>query len=326
MQVRVENLTHTYNKGLAYETDAVADVSFTIDDGEFIGIIGHTGSGKSTLIQHLNGILKPTSGKIFVGDTDITKKGASAIEVRKRIGMVFQYPEYQLFEETVAKDIAFGPKNQGVSDEEIEDRVKEAMALVNIDYNEYSQRSPFELSGGQKRRVAIAGVLAMRPEMLILDEPTAGLDPMAHDDILDMILQIRKNTGCTVVLVSHNMDDVAALASRIFVISKGALVMDATPEEVFADAEKMRELGLGLPPAREFANELERRGLAMKADILSTADLIESIAGQTTPSASLPPLHGGEFPTTERRPQGEKFPSMEGCPQGGVVSPEVPKC
>jgi energy-coupling factor transport system ATP-binding protein len=278
MQVRVENLTHTYNAGLAYETDAVSNVSFTIEDRDFIAIIGHTGSGKSTLIQHLNGILKPTSGKIFVGDTDITKKGISAIEVRKRIGMVFQYPEYQLFEETVAKDIAFGPKNQGIGDEEISVRVREAMALVNIDYNEYSERSPFELSGGQRRRVAIAGVLAMKPEMLILDEPTAGLDPRAHDDILGMITEIRESTGCTVVLVSHNMDDVARLASRIFVMSKGELVMDAPPAEVFADEERMHGLGLGLPSAREFANELARRGLAMQADILSIDDLADSIA------------------------------------------------
>ncbi|MDR0854428.1 MAG: energy-coupling factor transporter ATPase [Clostridiales Family XIII bacterium] len=287
MQVRVENLTHTYNAGLAYETDAVKNVSFTVDDGEFIGIIGHTGSGKSTLIQHLNGILKPTSGKIFVGDTDITKKGVSAIEVRKRIGMVFQYPEYQLFEETVAKDIAFGPKNQGVGDEEISVRVREAMALVNIDFNEYSQRSPFELSGGQRRRIAIAGVLAMKPEMLILDEPTAGLDPKAHDDILDMITSIRTNTGGTVVLVSHNMDDVANLCERIFVMSNGELVMDETPAVVFADEVKMKELGLGLPPAREFANELARRGLSVKQDILSIEDLIASIAAGLDCHASL---------------------------------------
>ena len=221
MSIRVENLTHIYNKGLAYETIAVNDVSFEIKAGGFVGIIGHTGSGKSTLIQHLNGLLKPDSGSIFIGDTDITSKGVTMTDIRKKIGLVFQYPEYQLFEETVAQDVAFGPKNLGLSEEEIDVRVKEAMALVDMPYEEFAERSPFELSGGQKRRIAIAGVIAMRPEVLILDEPTAGLDPRAHKDILDMVMSVKGKTDNTVILVSHNMDDIAELADLVIVMDDG---------------------------------------------------------------------------------------------------------
>ncbi|MDR1496731.1 MAG: energy-coupling factor transporter ATPase [Clostridiales Family XIII bacterium] len=253
MTIRVEHLTHTYNKGLAYETKAVDDVSFEVADGEFIGVVGHTGSGKSTLIQHLNGILKPDAGRIWIGDIDITAKGVKMHEIRKRVGMSFQYPEYQLFEETVYKDIAFGPRNLGLADDEIDERVREAMSLVNLKFDEMAERSPFELSGGQKRRAAIAGVIAMRPEVLILDEPTAGLDPKAHADILSMINSVRERMGGIVILVSHNMDDIAATTSRVFVMDTGRLVRAGAPAEVFSDAGYMRGVGLGLPQATEMA-------------------------------------------------------------------------
>ena len=277
MPIIVENLTHIYNKGLAYETVAVSDVSFEIADGEYVAIIGHTGSGKSTLIQHLNGLIKPTSGKVMIGDTDITVKGAKAIETRRKIGMVFQYPEYQLFEETVYKDIAFGPKNLGIPDEEIDERVREAMNLVDVDFAEFSERTPFELSGGQKRKIAIAGVIAMRPEVLILDEPTAGLDPRSHSDILSMISDIHQKTNCTIILVSHNMDDVAMLADRVLVMSEGCLVKNNLPVEVFADDEYIKSIGLGIPHARDFSNKLEKKGIKLGENILTIDDLFASI-------------------------------------------------
>jgi energy-coupling factor transport system ATP-binding protein len=260
MTIRVEHLSHTYNPGLAYETKAVDDVSFEVGDGEFIGIIGHTGSGKSTLIQHLNGILKPDSGRIWIDGIDITAKGVKMHEIRKRVGMSFQYPEYQLFEETVYRDIAFGPRNLGLSDEEIDERVREAMRLVNLEFEVMAERSPFELSGGQKRRAAIAGVVAMRPSVLILDEPTAGLDPRSHADILSMIRSVRERTGSIVVLVSHNMDDIASMSGRVFVMDQGKLSRVGTPAEVFADADYLRGVGLGLPPATEMAGMLGLAG------------------------------------------------------------------
>ncbi|MDR0851577.1 MAG: energy-coupling factor transporter ATPase [Clostridiales Family XIII bacterium] len=276
--IRVENLTHVYNKGLAYETKAVDDVSFTVEDGAFIGIIGHTGSGKSTLIQHLNGILKPDSGKIFVDDIEITNKKTKMAEIRKKVGLVFQYPEYQLFEETVYKDIAFGPKNLGLSDDEVDFRVKEAMALVNISFDEFAERSPFELSGGQKRRVAIAGVIAMKPAVLILDEPSAGLDPKAHTDILNMISMIRKQTGNTIILVSHNMGDIAQLSDLVFVMDHGKLASAGPPSEVFADTAFLQGIGLGLPPATEMAHYLAARGCAADNIILTRDELVDFLA------------------------------------------------
>ena len=205
MSIRVEHLKHIYDKGMPTESLALDDVSFEIADGQMFGIIGHTGSGKSTLLQHLNGLLKPESGHIVIGDVDITEPDIAMTEIRKRIGLVFQYPEYQLFEETVAKDVAFGPRNLGLAEEEIQERVREAIELVGLDYETFKERSPFELSGGQKRRVAIAGVIAMRPEALILDEPTAGLDPKAHKDVLKMVEEVHRRTGNITILVSHNM-------------------------------------------------------------------------------------------------------------------------
>ena len=273
-----DHLTHIYNKGLAYETAAVNDVSFCINKGEYIAIIGHTGSGKSTLIQHLNGLLKPTSGTIKVNGIDIAEKNATVSRVRKTIGMVFQYPEYQLFEETVHKDIAFGPKNLGLSEEEADERVKEAMALVNLEYNEFAHRSPFEISGGQKRMVAIAGVLAMQPEVLVLDEPTAGLDPKSHEEVVKLIGEIQKQTGSTIVIVSHNMDDVARLADRIFVMAAGKIVKSGTPKEVYADEEFLKSIGLGVPRATAFAERLSRGGLLIPEVVLSGKELVEVLS------------------------------------------------
>ncbi|MDR2157633.1 MAG: energy-coupling factor transporter ATPase [Clostridiales Family XIII bacterium] len=280
MSIRVEHLTHIYNKGLAYETKAVDDVGFTVEDGEFIGIIGHTGSGKSTLIQHLNGILKPESGRIFVGDVEITAKNIKMNQIRKRVGLVFQYPEYQLFEATVRSDVAFGPGNLGLPEDEIEDRVREALRLVGLDFSTYADRSPFELSGGQKRRVAIAGVIAMRPEVLILDEPTAGLDPKAHGDILRMVRSVRDRTSGIVILVSHNMSDVAEMADRVFVMDRGRLVRAAAPAEVFAEADFLRSIGLDVPPATRMANTLMGEGFAPDRTILTLGEMADFLAGR----------------------------------------------
>ena len=258
MSIKVEHLTHIYDKGMPSESVALDDVSFTAEDGQFIGIIGHTGSGKSTLLQHLNGLLKPDEGTVTVGNVDITQPGISMVEIRKRIGLVFQYPEYQLFEETVAKDVAFGPKNLGLSETEIEERVKEAIELVGLDYETVKDRSPFELSGGQKRRVAIAGVVAMRPEVLILDEPTAGLDPKAHKDVLNMVEEVHRRTGNITIFVSHNMADIARLSDKILVIHNGKLVTKGSPKEVFSQKETLRSVGLDLPPVTEFGNDFGR--------------------------------------------------------------------
>ena len=272
-----EHLTHIYNKGLAYETAAVDDVSFEIKEGEYVAIIGHTGSGKSTLIQHLNGLLKPTSGSVIVNGVDVSAKNESAVRIRQTIGMIFQYPEYQLFEETVHKDIAFGPKNLGASDEEADQLVKEAMALVNMDYEEFAQRSPFELSGGQKRMIAIAGVLAMQPKVLILDEPTAGLDPKSHEEIIKLIENIHAKTGSNIVLVSHNMDDVARLADKVFVMAAGKIVRSGSPREVFADEVYLKKTGLGVPRATAFANRLACGGLVIPDVVLSKSELLEAL-------------------------------------------------
>ena len=278
MSIRVEHLTHIYDKGLPTEQIALEDINFAVEDGELLGVIGHTGSGKSTLLQHLNGLLKPDAGRVIVGDVDITAPGVSMVEIRKRIGLVFQYPEYQLFEETVAKDVAFGPKNLGLSDSEIEERVREAIELVGLDYEEIRERSPFELSGGQKRRVAIAGVVAMRPEVLILDEPTAGLDPKAHHDVLDMVQEVHRRTGNIIILVSHNMADIARVSDKIIVIDSGHLVTTGTPREVFSQKELLRGVGLDLPPITEFTETLREKGMALPPTILDTKEAALAIA------------------------------------------------
>ena len=277
MSITVENLTYTYSKGMPNETRALEDVSFRLEPGEFAAIIGHTGSGKSTLVQQLNGLLRPDSGKITVGEVCITDPSAKMTEVRRKVGLVFQYPEYQLFEETVAKDVAFGPKQVGITGEELEQVVADSIRLTGLDYEEVKERSPFELSGGQKRRVAIAGVLAMKPEILILDEPTAGLDPSAHRDVLDLIRRIHWQEDMTILLVSHNMGDIAELADRVLVMNRGRLVMNGTPAEVFARGEQLREMGLGQPPATEFMERLKERMPEIDAAPLSIEDAAKEI-------------------------------------------------
>lgn len=272
MSIEVKNLTYIYDPGTPNEKKALEEVNLTIHKGEFLGIIGHTGSGKSTLIQHLNGLVKPTTGKVLYNGEDIFEepsaknkkqakalKGAKMKRIRQKIGLVFQYPEHQLFEMTVAKDIAFGPTNMGLSQEEIEHRVDEAMRMVGLK-EEYKEKSPFELSGGQKRRVAIAGVLAMQPEFLILDEPTAGLDPKGRDAILSQIQRLQKEQGITVILVSHSMEDVARYVDRIIAMGKGRVQFDGTPKEVFAHAQELKEIGLGVPQVTELSDLLTKQG------------------------------------------------------------------
>lgn len=277
MSITVENLTYTYSKGLPNETRALEDVSFQLEPGEFAAVIGHTGSGKSTLMQQLNGLLRPDSGKITVGEVCITDPSTKMTEVRRKVGLVFQYPEYQLFEETVAKDVAFGPKQVGMTGEELDRVVEESIRLTGLDYEEVKERSPFELSGGQKRRVAIAGVLAMKPEILILDEPTAGLDPSAHRDVLELIRRIHRKERMTILLVSHNMGDIAELADRVLVMNRGKLVMNGTPAEVFSRGEPLWEMGLGLPPATEFMKRLKERMPGIDAAQLSIEDAAKEI-------------------------------------------------
>lgn len=277
MSITVENLTYTYSKGLPNETRALEDVSFQLEPGEFAAVIGHTGSGKSTLMQQLNGLLRPDSGKITVGEVCITDPSTKMTEVRRKVGLVFQYPEYQLFEETVAKDVAFGPKQVGMTGEELDRVVADSIRLTGLDYEEVKERSPFELSGGQKRRVAIAGVLAMKPEILILDEPTAGLDPSAHRDVLELIRRIHRKERMTILLVSHNMGDIAELADRVLVMNRGKLVMNGTPAEVFSRGEPLWEMGLGLPPATEFMERLKERLPGIDAAQLSIEDAAKEI-------------------------------------------------
>ena len=265
MSIIVRHLTHIYSKGLPGETVALDDVSFEIASGECIGIIGHTGSGKSTLLQHMNGLLKPHSGEIIVSDMNIGDGSVKKVDISKNVGLVFQYPEYQLFEETVAKDVAFGPRNLGVPEDEIPDIVRESIELLGLDYDAVAEKSPFELSGGQKRRVAIAGVLAMRPKVLILDEPTAGLDPASKRDMLEVIKRLRQERNLIVVFVSHNMKDIAELSDRIIVMNGGKLVMNGSPKEVFARASELKSMGLSVPPVTEILYEVsEKLGLEFK--------------------------------------------------------------
>ena len=260
MSIVIEHLNYVYMQGGPYETKALDDVSLTIHDGEFVGLIGHTGSGKSTLVQHLNGLILPTSGQITVDGMDLADKNTDKRAIRRRVGLVFQYPENQLFEETVAKDIAFGPKNLGLDEAEIDRRVRTAMRRVALDYDKLSQRSVFELSGGQMRRVAIAGVLAMEPQTLVLDEPCAGLDPKGREEILGLISDLHRESGATIVMVSHSMDDVAALAERVIVMNHGKVAMDGAPREVFSRGEELRAIGLDVPQAVELAQKLREKG------------------------------------------------------------------
>ena len=271
--IRVDNLTHTYGVGTPFQRSAVEGLSLDIRRGEFLGIIGHTGSGKSTLIQHLNGLLKPSSGTIYLDGADIWAEPKKIRSVRFRVGLVFQYPEYQLFEDTVRKDIAFGPKNMGLAADEVERRVLAALSAVGLDES-VLDKSPFALSGGQKRRVAIAGVMAMEPEVLILDEPTAGLDPRGRESILQMLREYHERRGSTVVLVSHSMEEIARNAQRIIVLSGGGVCMEGTPAEVFARADELEAVGLDVPQSTKIAAALRRRGMAVEGSIF-TVDALE---------------------------------------------------
>ena len=271
--IRVDNLTHTYGVGTPFQRSAVEGLSLDIRRGEFLGIIGHTGSGKSTLIQHLNGLLKPSSGTIYLDGTDIWAEPKKIRSVRFRVGLVFQYPEYQLFEDTVRKDIAFGPKNMGLDAAEVERRVLAALSAVGLDES-VLDKSPFALSGGQKRRVAIAGVMAMEPEVLILDEPTAGLDPRGRESILQMLREYHETRGSTVVLVSHSMEEIARNAQRIIVLSGGGVCMEGTPAEVFARADELEAVGLDVPQSTKIAAALRRRGMKVEGSIF-TVDALE---------------------------------------------------
>ncbi len=262
--LEVRNLTHRYSVGTPFAHTALQDVSFAVEPGEFIGIIGHTGSGKSTLMQHLNGLLKPSEGTVLLGGQDIWSHKKLTRQSRFRVGLVFQYPEYQLFEETVYKDIAFGPKNMGLKAEEIDRRVREAAGFVGLSEQQL-QASPFDLSGGQKRRVAIAGVIAMEPEVLILDEPTAGLDPKGREEILANIEAYRQAKNATIMMVSHSMSDVARLTDRLLVLNQSRLVMDGTPGEVFAHAQELVDMGLDIPEITRVFMKLQQMGLPVKS-------------------------------------------------------------
>lgn len=274
--IKVSALRHVYSVGTPFEKVAIDDINIEIPHGQFVGLIGHTGSGKSTFIQHLNALLKPTSGTVMVDGEDINADKISAKNVRHKVGLVFQYPEYQLFEETVYADIAFGPKNMGLSETEIDERVREAAHFVGVT-DEQFEKSPLELSGGQKRRVAIAGVIAMRPGVLILDEPTAGLDPAGCEQILRNICDYHTQTGSTVIIVSHSMDDVARLADRLVVFNHGAIRFDGTPEEVFSQPEELRSIGLAVPAATELAMELKKLGLKLPNSIYTNEQLEKAL-------------------------------------------------
>ena len=283
MPIVIEHLNYVYMSGGPYETHALDDVSLTIEDGEFVGLIGHTGSGKSTLVQHLNGLLLPSSGKITVDGLDIADKATDRRAIRRKVGLVFQYPENQLFEETVEKDIAFGPRNLGLDEAEIARRVKDAMRKVALDYDALHERSVFELSGGQMRRVAIAGVLAMEPRTLVLDEPCAGLDPRGREEILGLIRDLHRDTGATIVMVSHSMDDVASLAERVIVMNHGRVAMDGTPREVFSRGAELRAIGLDVPQAVLLADKLRERGFDVPQGVYRVEEIkavIEGIVGK----------------------------------------------
>lgn len=276
MAIKIEDLSYVYSEGDAFEKRALDHIHLTIPDGQFIGIIGHTGSGKSTLIQHLNGLLKGTSGKIFYNDQYIYDEKFEMRKLREKVGLVFQYPEYQLFEATVFEDVCFGPKNEGLSEEEVKQRAEEALRQVGLP-EEYYQKSPFELSGGQKRRVAIAGILAMHPEMLVLDEPTAGLDPKGRDEILDQVAKLHRERKITVILVSHSMEDVANYVDRIIVMNKGNVMLDGTPKEVFRHYKELEQIGLAAPKVTYVVKELEEKGWKINDDVTTVEEAKNAI-------------------------------------------------
>lgn len=278
MAIQLDSITYTYGVGTPFEKQALSGISLTIENGEFLGIIGHTGSGKSTFVQHLNGLLHPTTGAVTVNGVDISAKTEEAKEMRHKVGMVFQYPEHQLFEETIAQDIAFGPKNLGLSDDEVQRRVREAMQLVGLDYDIYAERSPFHLSGGQMRRVAIAGVIAMEPDFLVLDEPSAGLDPFGREEIFEQIIKLHKEKGLTVILVSHNMEDISRMATRLIVLDKGQVVLDGPPLDIFKhERHVLQSVGVDVPPVSVLVESLRARGIPISNDILTVDDAVAAI-------------------------------------------------
>ena len=274
--LQVKNLTHTYGGNTPFINDAVSDVSFTVESGEIIGIIGHTGSGKSTLVSHLNGLLKPSDGTILIENEDIWEKPKEIRKIRSKVGLVFQYPEYQLFEETVFEDIAFGPKNMGLKGEELKNRVNEICEIIGIK-QEYLEKSPFDLSGGEKRRVAIAGVMAMRPQIIIFDEPIAGLDPKGRQDIMKIIANYRKAYGATVIIISHSMEDMAMFTDKLLVMAGGRLVMFDKTENVFKNAEKLREIGLNVPIVTRVFYALKEKGIDVPLDVFTVEKAVEVI-------------------------------------------------
>lgn len=276
MPIRVEHLNYIYGEGTAFEQHALKDINFEISDGEFVGLIGHTGSGKSTLIQHLNGLIKPTSGMIYYNGENIYGDGYRLKQLRGKIGLVFQYPEHQLFEVDVFTDVCFGPKNQGLGQAEMEERARKALTQVGLDESLW-KKSPFELSGGQKRRVAIAGVLAMNPQVLILDEPTAGLDPKGRDEILDQIEQLHASERITIILVSHSMEDIAQYASRLMVMNHGELVFDDLPKEVFKHYQELEQMGLAAPQITYIVHELREQGIPVSSEITTVREAKEAI-------------------------------------------------
>ena len=284
MSIKIENLTHVYMPKTPFEKKALDNVNLTIEDGEFLALIGHTGSGKSTLIQHLNGLLEPSSGRILVDEVDITSKEVKLTDIRKKIGLVFQYPEYQLFEETIEKDVAFGPNNLGLSAEEVSNRVKKSMEMVGLDYETYKDVSPLDLSGGQKRRVAIAGVIAMEPKVLILDEPTAGLDPKGRDDILEQIKILHEKYKMTIVLVSHSMEDVGKLAERIVVMNGGKIELLGKPSEIFKEVETLERIGLAVPQVTYLMRALREKGFDVSDEVFTvekgTQEILKALANR----------------------------------------------
>jgi len=273
MFIHLENLCFTYSLGMPFETEVLKNINLEINKDEFIGLIGHTGCGKTTLIQHFNGLLIPTSGKIYVEGVDLNKKGVNLKLIRQKIGLVFQYPENQLFEETIDQEVAFGPRKLGLPEVKIEKRVREALKMVDLDYNLYAERSPFSLSGGEMRRVALASILSIRPKMLILDEPTANLDPRGRDNILSEIKKIHNNFGMGVVLVSHNMEKVAETVDRLLVMHRGEIILDGAPQEIFEKhANDLVEVGLGLPQVTECMHKLKEKGKDVYTGVLTVDD------------------------------------------------------
>lgn len=282
MAIKLEKLAHIYNQGTPFEKRALHDIILHIPKGQFVGLIGHTGSGKSTLIQHFNGLMKPTAGDIYINGKNIYTKDVQLKDIRQQVGLVFQYPEYQLFEMSIYKDVSFGPSNMGLSSNEVDERVRKALTMVNIGEDMF-EKSPFELSGGQKRRVAIAGVLAMNPEILILDEPTAGLDPRGRTEILDQIQMMHQMLGITVILVSHSMEDVARYVDRLLVMENGTIALDGKPREVFNHIRELEDMGLAAPQIRYIMNGIVEKGMDIKADVLTVeeaADIIASYLNQ----------------------------------------------